>query len=132
MTEPPPRRPAQPATCAVPAVGPRACPPVLPDPQFNIPLDRTRWSGNNYVAMTQKTIGSAIKRWREGRGLTQRGLAARTGLHYVHIGRLERGEGNPTVSTLETLAKVLRTPVVAFFTPFSKGTRSSCRRARRR
>ena len=78
--------------------------------------------------MTQQTIGRAIKRWREGRGLTQRGLAKRTGLHYVHIGRLERGEGNPTVATLETLAKVLRTPVGAFFTAAAKGTRHPRRR----
>ena len=82
--------------------------------------------------MTQKTIGRAIKRWREGRGLTQRGLAARTGLHYVHIGRLERGEGNPTVATLETLAKVLRRTVVDFFTAPAKATRPTPRRAGRR
>ena len=78
--------------------------------------------------MTQQTIGRAIKRWREDQGLTQRGLAKRTGLHYVHIGRLERGEGNPTVSTLETLAKVLRKPVGDFFTPAAKVTRHARRR----
>jgi len=66
--------------------------------------------------MTRKTIGEAIKHWRKGRGLSQRRLAERTGLHYVHVGRLERGEGNPTLATLETLAKVLGKRMVDFFT----------------
>jgi transcriptional regulator with XRE-family HTH domain len=80
--------------------------------------------------MTQKSIGKAIKQWRKVRGLSQRGLAERTGLHYVHIGRLERGEGNPTVSTLETLAKVLGKRVGHFFTPPAKARRQAPRRAR--
>jgi transcriptional regulator with XRE-family HTH domain len=82
--------------------------------------------------MTQQAIGRAIKRWRTIRGLSQRGLAERTGLHYVHIGRLERGEGNPTVATLETLAKVLGKRVGHFFTPPAQARRPARRRARGR
>jgi len=50
----------------------------------------------------------------------------------VHVGRLERGEGNPTVSTLETLAKVLGKRVVDFFAPPAKAKRPAPRRAGRR
>ena len=82
--------------------------------------------------MTQQAIGKAIKQWRTVRGLSQRGLAERAGLHYVHIGRLERGEGNPTVATLETLAKVLRKRVADFFKPPVKVKRFAPRRARGR
>ena len=80
--------------------------------------------------MTQQAIGRAIKRWRTVRGLSQRGLAERAGLHYVHIGRLERGEGNPTVATLETLAKVLGKRVGRFFTPPAKVKRPAPQLAR--
>jgi transcriptional regulator with XRE-family HTH domain len=80
--------------------------------------------------MTRKTIGATIKNWRKGRGLSQRRLAERTGLHYVHVGRLERGEGNPTLSTLETLAKVLGKRMVDFFTVPAKTKRPTARRLR--
>ena len=66
--------------------------------------------------MIQQAIGEAIKHWREVRGLSQRALAERSGLSYVHIARLELGQGNPTVSTLEALAGALRIDVVDFFT----------------
>jgi|MudIll2142460700_1097286.scaffolds.fasta_scaffold148175_2 transcriptional regulator with XRE-family HTH domain len=79
--------------------------------------------------MTRKTIGEAIKHWRKGRGLSQRRLAERTGLHYVHVGRLERGEGNPTLATLETLAKVLGKRMVDFFTRPAKAKQPPPRRA---
>ena len=80
--------------------------------------------------MTRKTIGEAIKHWRKGRGLSQRNLAERTGLHYVHVGRLERGQGNPTLSTLETLAKVLGKRMADFFAAPAKAKRSATRRVR--
>ena len=82
--------------------------------------------------MTPKTLGRTIKHWRLDRGLSQRALGERTGLHHVHVGRLERGEGNPTVSTLETLAKVLRKRLVDFFALPAKAKRPAPRRAGRR
>ncbi len=81
--------------------------------------------------MTFQTIGRTIKRWRQDRGLTQRALAERAGLHHVHIGRLERGEGNPTLVTLQTLAKVLRQPLGDLFTPRAKSRRPTSQRTRR-
>jgi len=79
--------------------------------------------------MIQNVIAGAIKYWREVRDLSQRELAERTGLHYVHIARLELGQGNPTVSTLETLAETLRIDVVDLFT-VPKAKRPARKRAR--
>jgi transcriptional regulator with XRE-family HTH domain len=80
--------------------------------------------------MIQRAIAEALKHWREVRGLSQRELAERTGLHYVHIARLELGQGNPTVSTLETLAEALGVSVPELFTPPSKAKRPARKRAR--
>ncbi len=80
--------------------------------------------------MLQRAIAGAIKRWREARGLSQRELAQQTGLHYVHIARLELAQGNPTVATLETLAEALRIEVVDFFTPPTKAKRPARTRGR--
>jgi transcriptional regulator with XRE-family HTH domain len=72
--------------------------------------------------MIQNTIAGALKHWREVRGLSQRALADRTGLSYVHIARLELGQGNPTISTLETLAEALKIRLVDLITK-PKGAR---------
>lgn len=54
-----------------------------------------------------ETVGSNVRRWRELRGLTQEQLAAEADISMRHMGRIERGEGNPTVDVLERLANVL-------------------------
>ena len=46
----------------------------------------------------EKIVGANIKRLRKERGLSQEALAGDAGLAMRHIGRIERGEGNPTVS----------------------------------
>jgi transcriptional regulator with XRE-family HTH domain len=80
--------------------------------------------------MIQQTIAEAINHWREVRGLSQRALAERSGLSYVHIARLELAQGNPTVATLETLAEALGVDVVDFFTAPIKAKRPAQKRAR--
>lgn len=44
---------------------------------------------------------------RRSAGLSQEELAHRSGLHRTYVGSVERGERNPTVTTLLTLAKGL-------------------------
>jgi DNA-binding XRE family transcriptional regulator len=41
-------------------------------------------------------------------GLSQKQLAARTGIAQTEISRLERGEGNPTLRTLSKIASALQ------------------------
>jgi transcriptional regulator with XRE-family HTH domain len=57
--------------------------------------------------MNRETIAENMKRWRQARGLSQRALADKTGLTYVHIARLELAQSNPRLSTLERLAEAL-------------------------
>lgn len=52
-----------------------------------------------------------IKALRAKRGMTQEALAEKTGLTRVHIARLETGNHDPTLSTLQKLAKALKVTV---------------------
>jgi transcriptional regulator with XRE-family HTH domain len=52
-------------------------------------------------------LGKALRFCRETLGLTQRAVADRSEIEPSYISRLESGEVNPTVSTLEGLAKGL-------------------------
>jgi len=54
-----------------------------------------------------ETIGNNVRRLRLLQKLTQEELAAEAHISMRHIGRLERGEGNPTVDVLERIASVL-------------------------
>ncbi len=55
----------------------------------------------------EKIVGANIRRLRKERGLSQETLAGEAGLAMRHLGRIERGEGNPTVAILSKLADVL-------------------------
>ncbi len=50
------------------------------------------------------SLGDAIKRLREMAGISQVGLAERSGLHGTHVSGLERGARNPTYETLARVA----------------------------
>lgn len=55
----------------------------------------------------EKIVGANVRRLRKARGLSQEALAGEAGIAMRHLGRIERGEGNPTVSVLARLAEVL-------------------------
>ena len=58
-----------------------------------------------------KEIGMRVRTIREQRGLSQAALAQQAGISREHVTRLEAGQHDATVSTLEALAKVLRIKV---------------------
>ncbi|MGD0266410.1 MAG: helix-turn-helix transcriptional regulator [Candidatus Methylomirabilota bacterium] len=60
---------------------------------------------------TQKRLAMRIKELRAARKMTQEDLARKTGLTRVHIARLESGNHDPTLSTLQGLAKALKVKV---------------------
>ncbi len=66
--------------------------------------------------MRRKTIAEAVKHWRGVRGLSQRELAERADVGQVLIARLELGQTDPRLSTLEKLAEALGIRLVDFFT----------------
>lgn len=63
----------------------------------------------------EKIVGANIKRLRKERGLSQEALAGEAGLAMRHLGRIERGEGNPTVAVLGKLAEVLGVHPARFY-----------------
>jgi transcriptional regulator with XRE-family HTH domain len=52
-------------------------------------------------------IGMRLKATREKRRLSQADVAAKAGISREYLARLEAGKHDPTVGTLERLAKVL-------------------------
>ncbi|QIF80347.1 helix-turn-helix domain-containing protein [Brevundimonas sp. 'scallop'] len=63
----------------------------------------------------EKIVGANIRRIRKERGLSQEMLAGEAGLAMRHLGRIERGEGNPTVAILGKLAEVLGVHPTEFY-----------------
>ncbi|MEA3640241.1 MAG: helix-turn-helix transcriptional regulator [Lamprobacter sp.] len=59
----------------------------------------------------KQLLAQNIRLRRNAAGLSQACLAARTGLSQTWISRLESGNANPTIETLQTLAEVMSIPV---------------------
>jgi transcriptional regulator with XRE-family HTH domain len=54
-----------------------------------------------------KALGERIQKLRKKQGLSQLALADEADIPLSQIGRIERGENNPTVSTLYVIANAL-------------------------
>jgi len=52
-------------------------------------------------------LGSVLREARAERRVSQEELGLRTGVHRNYIGGIERGERNPSVTTIATLAAAL-------------------------
>lgn len=66
------------------------------------------------------TVGKNLRRVRLERGLSQETLAAEAGIAPSFLSQIENGKRSATVTTLDVLAKALKTPIVEFFTvPFT-------------
>lgn len=62
-----------------------------------------------YLIMdTGKKIGEKIKEIREKAKLTQSQVAQKAGIHVNYFARLERGEVNPSVEIVQSIAKALK------------------------
>jgi transcriptional regulator with XRE-family HTH domain len=58
-----------------------------------------------------ENIAMRIKILRERQKISQEELAARSGISRGYLARLETGRHDPTITTLEKLAKALKVPV---------------------
>ena len=60
-------------------------------------------------------IGSKLIRYRNVRGLSQRQFAMRVGMAPSQLSRYERGHAQPSLRTLERLARALRVRISDLF-----------------
>ena len=63
----------------------------------------------------QINVGKQIQKLRESKGLSQQDLAAKCNFEKSTMSRLETGRVNPTLSTLEKVAKALDVSIVELF-----------------
>jgi len=63
----------------------------------------------------QVALGKRIRNLRDGMGFTQDRLAEMAGISLKHLGELERGRGNPTLSSLKGLSDALDVSLVELF-----------------
>ena len=62
--------------------------------------------------MPPRGLGGMLKALREGKGLTQMGLAKRAKVTQAYIAQLEAGvKRNPSLATLRRIARALGVPV---------------------
>lgn len=62
-----------------------------------------------------KAFGKNLRRIREQKELSQEELSGKMGTAPSQVGRIERGEINPTVSTLRTMADALEIQIEDLF-----------------
>jgi transcriptional regulator with XRE-family HTH domain len=60
-------------------------------------------------------LGAAIRRKRTILGISQGELADRAGLHRTYVSDLERGARNPSIDSIEKLARALQLSVAKLF-----------------
>lgn len=58
-----------------------------------------------------EALGKRVRALRRQRGLSQEELAKLAGLHRTYIGGVERGERNPTLTSMERIAAALKVSV---------------------
>jgi transcriptional regulator with XRE-family HTH domain len=63
----------------------------------------------------QEQLGARIRSLRTKKGWSQEELAARCGLHRSHMGEIERGQSNVTMSTLISIVQTLEVSVSTLF-----------------
>jgi transcriptional regulator with XRE-family HTH domain len=69
----------------------------------------------------RRLVGRNIRRFREGRGLTQEQLADISGFSQQYISSLEKGRRNPTVITLYELSLALGVSHIDLVRPVKGG-----------
>jgi transcriptional regulator with XRE-family HTH domain len=74
-----------------------------------------------YDALSQR-FGATVRQYRKQRRLTQRELAARIGLHYMSMSKIERGQRNIGVLLLLRLAHALDMPASSLLAPLETCT----------
>lgn len=72
-------------------------------------------------------LKQALLDLRKGKHMTQKELAALTGIHQADISKMENGNANPSLKTLRKLAKGLGATLKIEFVPQSEASLTSCK-----
>lgn len=67
-----------------------------------------------------KAFGRRVRDLRISNGLSQEQLANEAEMPLSQVGRIERGEINPTLSTINVLATALKIDIIGLFEPIPK------------
>jgi transcriptional regulator with XRE-family HTH domain len=67
------------------------------------------------VPSVNVAFGRTIRALRENAGYSQEGFAHAIGIHRTYIGALERGQANPTLQTIVSIARGLRMSLAGLF-----------------
>lgn len=67
------------------------------------------------MKVVDKHIGLGIKHFREKIGWSQRQLASRAGVAHTTVAGIERGDFEPSMSTLQKISDALQVPISQFF-----------------
>jgi len=70
-------------------------------------------------------LGAAIKRERSNLGISQGELAERAGLHRTYVSDVERGTRNPSIQSVEKLARALHVSVAKLYERAGNGDGTS-------
>lgn len=63
----------------------------------------------------RQEVGKRIRTVRKAKGITQEQVGERADLNYKFIGKIERGEVNPSIETLSAIADALNISLSQFF-----------------
>jgi two-component system, response regulator len=68
-------------------------------------------------AQLREYFGGLVRSQRGLRGISQEELAGRAGLHRTYLSDIERGARNPSLESINKIAKALGVPLAMLFTP---------------
>lgn len=63
----------------------------------------------------KKRFGKRLRQLREGKGVSQEELSKLAGFDRTYVGKIERGERNPSLETIAKLAEKLEIDLIKLF-----------------
>jgi transcriptional regulator with XRE-family HTH domain len=63
----------------------------------------------------QERFGERVRKLRQSQGLSQEELAFKAGVHRTYLGGIERGERNPSLNNIASIARALDVPLSELF-----------------
>lgn len=71
------------------------------------------------TVIARRLFGQQVRRAREERGISQERLAELASIHRTYMGGIERGERNPSLINILSIARALQVAPATLFEPFT-------------